>query len=226
MIDLVVFDLDGTLVDSRADLAAATNALLAERGGRPLPDDAVAAMVGEGAGVLVRRALTASDLDPDAPGALARFLALYEQRLLDRTRPYPGVPETLAALAAGRPLAVLTNKPADATARILDGLGLRRYFRAVIGGDSPHGRKPAPDALRHLADRTGAGIDRTLLVGDSAIDLETARRAGARICLCRYGFGYRFAAGAFRGDEWFIDAPAQLVGLVAEGPPPTGRLRE
>jgi phosphoglycolate phosphatase len=220
MIDLVVFDLDGTLVDSRTDLARATNALVAELGGEPLPEDSVAGMVGEGAGVLVRRALAAAALDPTTPGALERFLALYDERLLDTTRAYPGVRETLEALAAERPLAVLTNKPSDPTGRILSALGLAPYFRAVVGGDSPHGRKPDPAGLRHLADAAGAGLAQTLLVGDSAIDLETARRAGARICLCRYGFGYRFAGGAFRGDEWFIDQPQDLLVLVTSMTPP------
>lgn len=217
MIDLVVFDLDGTLVDSRTDLARATNALVRELGGRPLAEDAVAGMVGEGAGVLVRRALDAAGLDPATPGALERFLALYDERLLDNTRPYPGMAETLAALASGRPLAVLTNKPAEATARILDALHLRGYFGAVVGGDSSHGRKPDPAALEHLAREAGAGIARTLMVGDSDIDLRTARAAGARICLCRYGFGYRFGPGAFRGDEWFIDEPRGLLALLHDG---------
>jgi phosphoglycolate phosphatase len=213
MVDLVVFDLDGTLVDSRRDLATATNAMLGDLGGRPLPEEAVAAMVGEGAGVLVRRALAASGLDPESTGALDRFLAHYDERLLDHTRPYPGVAEMLAALRERR-MAVLTNKPAHATERILEGLDLRRYFGAVIGGDSPYGRKPTPAGLAHLASTAGVECARTLLVGDSPVDLATARHAGTRICLCRYGFGYRFDAAAFHGDEWFVDAPSELVALV------------
>lgn len=217
MLDLIVFDLDGTLVDSQADLAAATNAVIAELGGSPLSETDVGAMVGEGAAVLVRRALGAAGLDAPWPAALERFLALYDQRLLDRTHPYPGVAETLGALSRRRPLAVLTNKPTDATTRILDALDLRRYFRAVIGGDSPHGRKPDPAGLIHLAQDAGTDPARTLLVGDSAIDLATARRAGAHICLCRYGFGYRFEPGDFRGDESFIDVPGDLLEVVGAG---------
>src|SRR4029078_1658560 len=126
MIDtgLVVFDLDGTLIDSSVDLANAVNAMLAELGVTPLPDPDIVAMVGEGAAVLVRRALTASGLDPETPGALERFLAHYNAHLLDYTRPYPGMVKTLEELGKPVPRAVLTNKPVGASTRILDGLGL------------------------------------------------------------------------------------------------------
>jgi phosphoglycolate phosphatase len=213
-IRLIVFDLDGTLVDSSTDLANAVNTLLGELGVNRLPDAEIVSMVGEGAAVLVRRALTASGLDPQTPGALDRFLVHYNAHLLDHTRPYPGMVETLQTLAARMPLAVLTNKPADATNRVLEGLGLNRYFRATIGGDTPFGRKPLPAGLRHLAHVTDAPVASVLLVGDSAVDLATARNAETPICLARYGFGYRFAAEDFRGDETFIDAPSDLVGIA------------
>jgi phosphoglycolate phosphatase len=213
---LVVFDLDGTIVDSRTDLANATNALLDEFGGTTLPDARVVEMVGEGAAVLVRRALTASGLDPAYPGALERFLALYERRLLDHTRPYEGMTEALERLVARIPLAVLTNKPAKATARILDGLGMRRFFRVVIGGDSAFERKPDPAGLLHIASAAGVSPDDTLMVGDSPIDLQTARRAGTRICLARYGFGYRDVEKDLRGDEQFIDRPVELTRLLEQ----------
>lgn len=214
-VSLVVFDLDGTLVDSRTDLANATNALLEEFGGARLPDARVADMVGEGAAVLVRRALSAAGLDPAVPGALDRFLALYEARLLDHTVAYDGMIDALEQIGASRPLAVLTNKPSLATNRVLGGLGLRRYFVAVTGGDTRLGRKPDPAGLRHLCADTGIPLSETILVGDSPIDLQTARNADTRICLARYGFGHRFAADAFNGDELFIDSPAQLPSLLA-----------
>ncbi len=216
-IRLVVFDLDGTLVDSSVDLANAVNTLLGELGVNRLPDPQIVAMVGEGAPVLVRRALTASGLDPHTPGALDRFLAHYNSHLLDYTRPYPGMVETLQTLAADMPLAVLTNKPASATNRVLEGLDLRRYFHQSIGGDSPFGRKPSPAGLAHLASGVAAPLASVLLVGDSPIDLETARNADTQICLARYGFGYRFAADDFRGDETFIDAPRDLLALIDRG---------
>jgi phosphoglycolate phosphatase len=216
-IHLVVFDLDGTLVDSSLDLANAVNMVLGEFGVHRLPDPEIVSMVGEGAAVLVRRALTASGLDPDTPGALDRFLVHYHAHLLDHTRPYPGMVETLANLAGRMPIAVLTNKPGYATDRILEGLGIRQYFRATLGGDTPFGRKPVPAGLAHLARVVDTAIASVLLVGDSPVDLATARNAGARICLARYGFGYRFAPEDFRGDETFIDAPADLVDVLPGG---------
>src|SRR4029453_4522483 len=112
MIALVVFDLDGTLVDSHHDLADATNALLTELGAAPLAHEAVARMVGDGAAVLIKRALAAAGRDPETPGALHRFLALYDERLLATTRPYPGMTDAIEALRPAHRLAVLTNKPA------------------------------------------------------------------------------------------------------------------
>ena len=214
MIQLVVFDLDGTLVDSRRDLADSANALIVELGGRPLPQDAIVEMIGEGARLLVRRALAASGLDPDTPDALPRFLELYDERLLAHTRPYEGVGAMLEAVAAGRELAILTNKPQRATERVLEGLELREFFGQIVGGDTPFGRKPDPVALAHLVTAAGATLSSTLLVGDSAIDLETARRGGVRVCLARYGFGFRLDAADFRGDEVFIDRPADLAAVI------------
>ena len=216
MIDagLVVFDLDGTLVDSSVDLANAVNALLLELGAPPLAEPAIVGMVGEGAGVLVRRALTAASLDPDTPGAIERFLAHYDPHLLDHTIPYAGMVRTLNLIGASLPMALLTNKPARATEVMLEGLGLRRYFRDVIGGDTALGRKPAPAGLMHLAATAAVAPARVLMVGDSPVDLATARNAGTQICLARYGFGYRFAPEDFRGDELFIDSPGDLVELL------------
>jgi phosphoglycolate phosphatase len=215
MIGLVVFDLDGTLVDSSIDIANAANTLVEELGGTRLATDAIVGMVGEGAGVLVRRALVAAALDPDTPDALDRFLAIYNPRLLDHTVPYAGMIDVLKRIRDRTPMAVLTNKPARATNLMLEGLGLRGYFGEVIGGDTAWGRKPDPAGLLHLAAAAGVPLDRTLMVGDSPIDLETARRAGTRICLARYGFGYRFDPADFRGDELFVDAPAGIVELLA-----------
>lgn len=216
MIDagLIVFDLDGTLVDSSVDLANAVNALILELGGRPLSLSDVVRMVGDGAQVLVRRALTAAGLERFPPWALERFLAHYDPHLLDHTVPYPGLVEALNWTGERLPMAVLTNKPARATELMLEGLGLRRHFRDVIGGDTAFGRKPDPAGLTHLATVAGVVPGRVLLVGDSPVDLATARNAGTQICLARYGFGYRFAPEDFRGNELFIDSPTELVDLL------------
>jgi phosphoglycolate phosphatase len=213
-ITLVVFDLDGTLVNSRKDLADATNAVISDLGGTPSPEHVIGDMVGDGAAVLVKRALTAAGLDPNSPDALQRFLRHYDERLLATTRPYPGVIETLKAVGIGRRLAVLTNKPTDAGVRVLEGLNMIGFFTDVIGGDLRFGRKPEPDGLRELTERARTTVDRTMLVGDSPLDLETARRAGTRICMARYGFGYRPRPEDYRGDEFFIDNPEGLVGLL------------
>ncbi len=218
MIGLLVFDLDGTLVDSHRDIANAANALVEELGGARLSDAAIVAMVGEGAALLVRRALAAAGIDPATPGALERFLTLYDARLLEHTRPYDGTIDALRALGRQAPMSVLTNKPQRPSERILDELQLRRYFGEVIGGDTAYGRKPDPAGLLHLAQAAGVPAERTLMVGDSPVDLQTARNAGAQICLVRYGFGYRFAPEDFRGDERFADSPADL--LKAFGPRP------
>jgi phosphoglycolate phosphatase len=215
MIALIVFDLDGTLVDSHKDLAYAANALVTELGGGPLSEEAVVRMVGEGAAVLVRRALTACGLDAGTPGALDRFLAIYDECLLNTTAPYDGTREMLEQVAPGRRLAVLTNKPSRATNRVLEGLGLATYFDPIVGGDTPFGRKPDPAGLRYVIETAGATPRTTVLVGDSPVDLQTARRAGTHVCLARFGFGYSFANADFEGSEAFLDSPSDLTRIVA-----------
>jgi phosphoglycolate phosphatase len=215
MFPLYVFDLDGTLVDSRRDLADSANELLVECGGSALSEERVGRLVGDGAATLVARAFAASGV-PQPPEALARFLAIYDTRLLNHTRPYPGVPEVLAALGGGASLSVLTNKPLAATRRILDALGLAAAFdrEAVLGGDGPLPRKPDPSGLRHLAARAGIPLSSTLLVGDSLVDLRTARAAGAPVCLVRYGFGFDgIRAEDLRPIDRTIDAPFELLAL-------------
>ena len=213
MIELVVFDLDGTLVDSSRDLADAANELIAELGGTSQSEAAITGMVGEGAALLVQRALTAAGLDPETPGALDRFLAVYDTRLLRNTVPYAGTREMLGQLADRR-LAVLTNKPARATRTILDGLALEHFFNPIVGGDSPCGRKPSPGGLQHIIGAAGATPTTTLMVGDSPIDRATARAAGTHVCLVTFGFGFRFGAGDFDGTETFANAPEDVVSVA------------
>ena len=210
MIRFVAFDLDGTLVDSQRDLANAANALVRELGGTPVADGDVAAMVGEGAAVLVRRVLTAASLDPAVPGALPRFLELYDERLTEHTIPYDGMVDLLRELHGRLPLAVLTNKPQRATDRLLEALGLRAFFQHVIGGDTAHGRKPDPAALLHLCAELGVAPAEAVLIGDSPIDLHTARAAGTQVILVRYGFGFRFSPEALQ-DTPVVDSAASLA---------------
>jgi phosphoglycolate phosphatase len=211
---LIVFDLDGTLVDSRRDLAESANQLLEELGAAPQPEAAIVRMVGEGAAVLVRRALAAAGVG-EPPGALERFLEIYSGRLLNHTRPYDGIPEAVSVACRHARLAVLTNKPTRPSEEILDGLALRELFEDVIGGDGPWPRKPDPASLVALMERTGATPATTLLVGDSAIDHETARRASVRCCLAAYGFGYEtFPRDRLTGEEWIAADAAALADVL------------
>jgi phosphoglycolate phosphatase len=213
---LIVFDLDGTLVDSLRDLAESANALLVECGLEPLAHDEIGDMVGDGAAVLVTRAFVAAGGAPP-PDALPRFLAIYNSRLLRHTRPYPRVSETLHTLASRAALAVLTNKPLHATREILTGLDLARYFepRRIVGGDGPLPRKPDPAGLLHLAAGARATTAQTILVGDSPIDWQTARAAGTGICLARYGFGFsRVPLTELVEGELVIDTPADLTTVL------------
>ena len=187
---LITFDLDGTLIDSRRDLAESANALITELGGEPLREDAIAGMVGEGAALLVKRALDAAGLD-HPPNAVGRFLEIYDTRLVNHTRVYDGIVDALDCARHGAHLGVLTNKPIAPTRKLLEALKIGNLFESVIGGDGPYPRKPDPQGLRAMMATTGASAERSLMVGDSAIDYETARRASVRCCIVSYGFGFR-----------------------------------
>jgi phosphoglycolate phosphatase len=205
----VVFDLDGTLVDSRLDLAAAVNATRERLALPALPVAAVAAMVGEGARTLLRRALPEGVAGEAFEAALALFLDLYYDRCLDATRAYAGIAQVLAELSPRLPLAVLTNKPERHSRRILEGLGLAAHFRQLIGGDTLAVRKPDPAGLHRIAAGFGTSAPRLLLVGDSPIDAETARAAGAALALVSWGFGSPEQLAGL--DGWHLDAPADLL---------------
>lgn len=210
---LIVFDLDGTLVDSRHDLATSANLLLADLGAAPLSVDQVVAMVGEGARVLVGRVLRAAGIEADLDQALVRFLEIYDEHVLDDTRLYPGALDALEALAKSADLALLTNKPEHHTLRLLDGLSVRERFVEVIGGDGRWPRKPSPDGLRHLMRSAGTTPENTIMVGDSMVDVETAQRAPARICLAHYGFGDLSGAQAI--DALHVQTPQDLRAVLA-----------
>jgi phosphoglycolate phosphatase len=210
-LDLIVFDLDGTLIDSRRDLADAANQVLQAHGCPPHSEEEIGRMVGDGAATLVARAFaTAGQALP--PGALREFLDIYNGRLLQFTRPYRGCVEMLQRLQPRFTLAVLTNKPRGATEEILAGLDLARFFGGrVRGGDGPLPRKPDPAALLELVATSGGAPATTLLVGDSLVDWQTAHAAGVRACLARYGFGFAgFPTDHLTAADLVIDAPSEL----------------
>ena len=216
MFHLIVFDLDGTLVDSRRDLAEAANTMLVSCGADPLPEETIGRMVGDGAPTLVRRAFEAVG-HPQPSDALERFLAFYDRRLLRHTRPYPGISDLLDRLATQATLAVLTNKPGDATRRILTGLDLSRHFAPhhIVAGDGPFPRKPDPRGLQHLMISAGASPEETVLIGDSVVDWRTARGAATKICLARYGFGFEgFPVDQLGADDWVVDGPGAIPGCL------------
>lgn len=188
---LAVFDLDGTLIDSRADLVASANEMLASFGAAPLADSAVAGFVGDGAKMLVARSLRAGGVPPGDLGvALERFLEIYNGRLLETTQPYEGISALIDdAVDLGVVLGVITNKPEAPSLTILNAFNLTMSFGWVIGGDGKFPRKPDPASLNWLIADAGADPARTLFVGDSQIDADTARAAGTRFCLAAYGFG-------------------------------------
>jgi phosphoglycolate phosphatase len=213
---LAIFDLDGTLIDSRRDLADSANAMLASYGAAPLDEEDVASMVGCGAATLVKRVVAAAGVDARLDQALERFLAAYDQRLIRHTRPYEGVPLALDGLRSrGVALALLTNKPREQSVKILEAFVLSRYFQWIVGGDGPWPRKPSPDGVRFLMSQAGADPSETVLIGDSAVDLQTSRNAGVRICLARYGFGFAdLAAADLNGGETLVDSPAEIAGAL------------
>jgi phosphoglycolate phosphatase len=213
---LAVFDLDGTLIDSRRDLADSANEMLAGYGAGPFAEEHIASMVGCGAATLVKRVITAAGLDASIDEALARFLAAYDDRLTHHTRPYDGIPALLEELHSdGVAMALLTNKPLKQSATILEVFDLARYFSSIVGGDGPWPRKPEPDGMRFLMNKSAAGPAETVLIGDSTVDLQTSRNAGVSICLARYGFGFAdLSVGDLRGDEWLVDTPAEIARAV------------
>lgn len=187
---VLIFDLDGTLIDSKLDLALAVNATLTEFGFPELPQEEIFSYIGQGAPMLVRRALGHTDDDALVEKALPFFLRYYREHMLDNTVAYPGVRAGLEQLARdGRILTVLTNKPERISREILAGLDLAGFFASVYGGNSFERKKPDPIGVETILRETGVGPDETLFVGDSEIDVQTARNAGVRVCGVNYGLG-------------------------------------
>jgi phosphoglycolate phosphatase len=228
-IRFLIFDLDGTLIDSRLDLIHSVNAMLRHFGRPELDGEVIASYVGDGAPALVRRALEGrtADADPNAVerddvffrSALEYFLGYYRLHKLDHTTVYEGVPETLAALAQAsdgtqRLMAVLSNKPVNPSRDIVVAMGLGEFFVRIYGGNSFPTKKPDPHGVRALLEETGVAPADALMIGDSSIDVQTGRNAGLWTCGVTYGFA-PLSLEAVAPDV-LIEKPSELAELFRQ----------
>jgi len=216
-INSLFLDLDGTLIDSERDLAASVNAMLLNYGRKELPLEVIWTYIGDGAPMLIRRALGDPADGEFMQEALNYFLGHYREHKLDNTRAYDGIKEALQQIAgadgAGRRLAVLTNKPVRVSRDIVSGLGLADYFFQVYGGNSFETKKPDPLGANALMREAGAGPGETVMVGDSQVDILTARNAG----LWSVGVTYGFAPQTLEQvvPDVLVDTPAELGQVLA-----------
>jgi phosphoglycolate phosphatase len=215
-IQLVVFDLDGTLIDSRLDLIHSVNAMLRHLNRPELPGEVIATYVGDGAPMLVRRALGDPDDEVFVQRAIDFFLAYYREHKLDYTHVYPDILQSLSTLqsANGTPrrMAVLTNKPVHPARAIVDALGMKEFFFAVYGGNSFPTKKPDPLGARQLLLEAGCRPDQAVIVGDSSNDVLTGRNAG----LWTVGVSYGFSPQSLElvPPDVLVDSPAELAQVL------------
>ena len=211
-LQLIVFDLDGTLIDSRADLVATVNATLHHLGRHPLPDAVIASYIGDGVQMLVRRALGDPEHEEQVTAAVLYFLNYYRVHKLDHTYVYDGALQALARIASDLPharLAVLTNKPVRPSQEICEALGLSPYFFNIYGGNSFETKKPDPYGLLTLMREAGARPETTVMVGDSDVDVLTARNADAAVIGCRFGLAPHSLVDA--PPDCLVDAPLEWL---------------
>ena len=218
-IKLLIFDLDGTLIDSRLDLVHSVNATLRHMQRPELPEDLIASYVGDGAPMLIRRALgDDADNGPLVRSGLEYFLAYYKEHKLDHTTVYDGIKEALSTIRNGArrfswKMAVLTNKSVNPSRVIVEALGMGEFFVSVYGGNSFATKKPDPEGARAILSEAGAWPEETLIVGDSGVDVATARNAGMWSCGVTYGFAPH-TLGA-EPPDLLVDTPAELAEVFA-----------
>jgi len=215
-IKFVIFDLDGTLIDSRLDLIQSVNAMLQHFKHPELPGEIVASYVGDGAPMLVRRALGDPDDEHFFKEALEFFLSYYREHKLDHTRVYDGIPEALKQIQSNgtaRKMAVLSNKPVHPSRAIVDALGLADFFVRVYGGNSFETKKPDPLGVNTLLKETGTASEQAMIVGDSSIDVLTGRNAGIATCGVTYGFAPHTLCEA--PPDVTVNSPQEFAALLA-----------
>ncbi len=217
-IKLAVFDLDGTLVDSRLDLANSVNAMLQHLGRPELPVEVIATYIGDGAPMLVRRALGDPDDETYVSAALEYFLTWYRAHKLDNTYVYPGIVDALRAVQRGingrqRQLAVLTNKPVIPSRAIVEALGMGEFFFQVYGGNSFHTKKPDPLGALRLLEESGARADEAVMIGDSSNDILTGRNSGMWTLGLTYGFAPHTLEDA--PPDVLVDRPEEIAEVLA-----------
>lgn len=214
-IKLLIFDLDGTLIDSRLDLVHSVNAMLRHFGRPELPDEVVASYVGDGAPVLVRRALGDPKDEKFLKQALEYFLGYYRVHKLDHTHIYEGIKESLAAIhgsnGVSRKMAVLSNKPVHPSRAIVEALGMGQFFIHVYGGNSFPTKKPDPEGARSLLKETKTQPQEAVMIGDSSVDVLTGRNAGMWTCGVTYGFAPHTLCEA--PPDVALDSPHELTKL-------------
>jgi len=208
---VLIFDLDGTLVDSKKDLTASVNHVRHQFDLPVLTEEEIAGFIGNGAPTLICRALGPKANEPNIQAGLQMFLSYYRAHMLDRTTLYPGVRETLDRLSHCK-LAVLTNKPVHFSCSMLDGLGIYGHFAAVYGGNSFDHKKPDPVGVFQILSDTKGNRERTWMIGDSAVDVLTGRNAGIKTC----GVTYGYATDTFKDypPDFLIDNFSDLEALV------------
>lgn len=219
---LLVFDLDGTLIDSTLDLALAVNATRGQAGLPPLGTSRISSYIGNGAEMLIRRSLGPGASEEAVWRGLEFFLRHYRDHMLDNTALYPGVLEALSLWRAEHTeMAVLTNKPERFSAELIAGLGLEGWFSRIYGGNSFDTKKPDPFGLRRIMAELGSGPEETLMVGDSAVDVRTAKNAGTACAGVTYGI--RPESFARHPPDILVDDLRELVALVETAQPRGGR---
>src|SRR3984957_2843896 len=209
----LIFDLDGTLIDSKLDLIHSVNAMLTEMGRAKLSDEVISSYIGHGAPMLVSRALGGVAKEDELARGLGYFLEYYEAHKLDNTCLYPSVTETLAKLSEQRiAMGVLTNKPEKISVRILEALGIAKYFQAIYGGNSFETKKPDPQGARAILNELRVRAADAMMIGDSEVDIQTARNADMIAAAVNYGFGIHDRAQ--HPADIYLDRMSNLLGVI------------